>query len=118
MSVSETARPAQRDAVPLVRCAVPADHAAIRDVVIAAYEQYAEQLPPHVWSDYLSDVLDLEKHASHGRLIVVEVDGRIRGFGAFYPDASVQGSRTSRPTTRSHVRCTSRQLSYLIPTED
>ena len=36
-------------------------------------------------------MLDLDQHARHGRLLVVEVDGRIRGFGAFYPDASVQG---------------------------
>ena len=43
-------------------------------------------------SPYLADLLDLERHASHGRLLVVEADEQVRGLTeAFYPDASVQG---------------------------
>jgi len=77
--------------VPFVRDAVPADHPAIRAVVAAAYGQYAGLIPPVVFSNYQADLLDLERHASHGRLLVVDVDERVWGFGAFYPDASVQG---------------------------
>ena len=76
---------------PLVRDAVRADYPAIRHVIIAAYRQYADLIAPDVISSYLADLLDLDTHARHGHLIVVEADGRIRGFGAFYPDASVQG---------------------------
>lgn len=91
MSVPDTAVSTRRNNVPRVRSAVPADHAAIRRVVIAAYSQYAGLIAPVIFSRYLADLLDLEKHASHGQLFVAEADGQVRGFGAFYPDASVQG---------------------------
>ena len=91
MSVPDTAVATRPDTAPLVRDAVPADYPAIREVVIAAYRQYADLLTLDIFSPYLADVLDLEKHARHGRLFVVEVDGWVCGFGAFYPDATVQG---------------------------
>ena len=90
MSLSDTAPANQRTTVPLVRDAVPADYPAIREVLIAAYRQYADRLSLDFFSPYLADVLDLDKHARYGRLIVVEVDGWISGFGAFYPDTTVQ----------------------------
>ena len=91
MSVPDTPLAARQDTVLLVRDAVPADYPAIRDMVIAAYRQYADLIAPDIFSPYLADVLDLERHACHGRLLVVEVNGRVRGFVAFYPDASAQG---------------------------
>jgi ribosomal protein S18 acetylase RimI-like enzyme len=94
MSVSVTAAApssVRRRSAPVVRDAVPADYPAIRRVILAAYRQYAELIARDIFSPYLIDVLDLDKHARHGRLLVVEADGQIRGFGAFYPDASVQG---------------------------
>ena len=91
MPVSDTAvAAARRDSAPLVRDAVPADYPAIREVLIAAYRQYADLISLDIFSPYLADVLDLDKHARHGRLLVVEVDGWICGFGAFYPDTTVQ----------------------------
>ena len=93
MSVPDTAVATRPDTAPLVRDAVPADYPAIREVVIAAYRQYADLLTLDIFSPYLADVLDLEKHARHGRLFVVETDGWVCGFGAFYPDATVQGLR-------------------------
>jgi GNAT superfamily N-acetyltransferase len=91
MSISDTAVSARRKNVPFVRDAVPADHPAIRDVVIAAYGQYADLIPAEIYSRYLADLLDLETHERHGRLLVVEADERVCAFGAFYPDASDQG---------------------------
>ena len=91
MSVPDTAVATRPDTAPLVRDAAPADYPAIREVVIAAYRQYADLLALDIFSPYLADLLDLETHARHGRLLVVEVDGWVCGFGAFYPDASVQG---------------------------
>jgi GNAT superfamily N-acetyltransferase len=113
MSVSDTAQANQRATVPLVRDAVPADYPAIREVLIAAYRQYADVLSLDIFSPYLADVLDLDKHGRYGRLIVVEVDGWICGFGAFYPDTTIQdvgfpvgwaGGRALavHPTARGH----------------
>jgi len=90
MSTPDTAVPARRNTAPLVRDAVPADHPAIRAVVTAAYREYAGLIPPAIFADYQADLLDLEKHATLGRLLVVDVEERVWGFGAFYPDASVQ----------------------------
>ena len=67
MSVPDTAVAARHTTVPFVRAAVPADHPAIRDVVIAAYRQYAELVAWDVFFPYLVDVLDLERPARHGR---------------------------------------------------
>ena len=91
MSVPDTAVAVRPTTAPFVRDAVPADYPAMREVVTAAYRQYADLIARDVFSPYLADLLDLDTHARHGHLIVVEADGRIRGFGAFYPDASAQG---------------------------
>ena len=91
MSVPDTAVALRPATALLVRDAVPADYPAIRKVVIASYRHYADLIALDVFSPYLADLLDLETHAYHGRLLVAEADGRIRASGAFYPDASVQG---------------------------
>jgi GNAT superfamily N-acetyltransferase len=46
---------------------------------------------PEAYDLYLEDLLDLDTHASHGPLLVAEVDGVVRGSGAFYPDSAAQG---------------------------
>ena len=91
MSVPDTAVPAPQHAVLLVRDAVPADYPAIRDVVSAAYRQYADLIPPDVFTAYLADLLDLDTHARHGRLFVAEAGDRVCAFAAYYPDGSSQG---------------------------
>jgi GNAT superfamily N-acetyltransferase len=91
MSAPDTAVADRHATVPFVRAAVPADHPAIRGVVLAAYRQYADLLERDVFSPYLADLLDLDTHARRGRLLVAEADGRVCGFIAFYPDAALQG---------------------------
>ena len=91
MSVPGTSVPVLQKNAPYVRSAGPADHAAIRQVVIGAYRQYEGLIARDIFSHYLADLLDLERHASHGRLLVVEAAERVHGFAAFYPDATVQG---------------------------
>jgi GNAT superfamily N-acetyltransferase len=76
---------------PRVRDAGPADHAVIRDVLRTAYGQYVADIPRAVWDPYLADLLDLDRHARDGQLVVAVVDGAIAGYAAFYPDASAQG---------------------------
>src|SRR5215469_9271910 len=82
--------PIQHAAVPRVRDARPADYPAIREVVRAAYRQYANLVRPDTFVRYLADLLDLETHARHGRLLVAELDEWVCGFAAFYPDATLQ----------------------------
>ena len=91
MSAPDTAVAARHTAVLFVRAAVPADHPAIREVVIAAYRQYADLIPPDVFTAYLADLLDLDTHARHGRLFVAEAGDRVCAFAAYYPDGSSQG---------------------------
>lgn len=74
-----------------VRAATRHDHVAIRTVVAAAYEQYEPIVGAVLFRRYLDDLLDLDRHAHHGKLLVAEIDGVVRGSGAFYPDSSVQG---------------------------
>ena len=50
--------PQERDTSLTVRSAVPADHHAIREVVVAAYRQYARELTPEAYTRYLADLLD------------------------------------------------------------
>jgi GNAT superfamily N-acetyltransferase len=87
MSESTTAAP--RNTSLLIRGAEPADYDAIRGVMLGAYAQHAGQLAPEVFSRYLASQLDLGTHASYGRLLVAGTDEGVRGFAAFYPDASV-----------------------------
>ena len=95
MSIADTASgtvaATRLDNCLLVRDAVPEDYPAIREVVLAAYGQYAYLIARDVFEPYLADLLDLEKHARDGRWLVVEADGQIAGSGAISPDASVQG---------------------------
>ena len=91
MSAPDTAVSTRHRTELVVRDAVPADYPAIRELVIAAYRQYADPIAPEVFSAYQADLLDLDLHARHGRLLVVEADQWICAFAAWYPDASVQG---------------------------
>ena len=90
MSLSDTAVPGRLSTPPLVRAAVPADYPAIRDVVIAAYRQYADLLERDIFSPYLADLLDVDTHARFGHLFVVEAGERVCAYAAWYPDASVR----------------------------
>jgi GNAT superfamily N-acetyltransferase len=90
MSVPDTAVADRPAPVPLVRAAVPADHPAIREVVTAAYRQYAGLLERDIFSPYLADLLDVDTHARFGHLFVVEAGERVCAYAAWYPDASVR----------------------------
>src|SRR3954470_1388432 len=74
-----------------VRTADRDDHAAIRAVLWAAYAPYAPHVPAPVFLRYLADLLDLDRHAANGRLLVAEHDGAVVGYAAFYPDAGSLG---------------------------
>jgi GNAT superfamily N-acetyltransferase len=75
---------------PVVRPAAVAEHDAIRGLLDVAYAQYRAAIPAEVWGRYRSDLLDLDRHAQNGRLLVATVDGALAGYAAFYPDATAQ----------------------------
>jgi hypothetical protein len=94
-------------------------------VVAAAYRQYRRELAPETYSRYLADLLDVDRHAHHGHLVVAEVNGRILGSGAFYPDSCVRASAgqpagpavaPSRCTQPLGVRASRRRCSPLART--
>jgi GNAT superfamily N-acetyltransferase len=73
-----------------IRPADRADYPAMRRVVLAAYQQYTDDIPPDLLSTYLADLVDFERHAQHGQLLVAEIGGRISASAAFYRDAAEQ----------------------------
>ncbi len=84
-------RDAGRSAATTVREASEADHPAVRDLLVAAYREYAPDLPPGGMEYYLADLLDLEGRAEGSRLLVAERRGRLSGTVTFFPDAAVEG---------------------------
>ena len=73
-----------------VRPATKADHPRVRAVVTAAYGPLADILPADLFRQMSVDLLDLERHARLGRLLVAEIDGNISGSVVSYPDSSLQ----------------------------
>jgi GNAT superfamily N-acetyltransferase len=72
----------------LVRPALVSDRPAVRALMAAAYAPYAHVLGPELFARYQTDLLDLDRHARLGDLLVAEVDGVVRGSGIYYPDAA------------------------------
>jgi GNAT superfamily N-acetyltransferase len=81
---------------PRVRPAQPPDHPVIRRLLRTAYGPYAAEIAPGTWTAYLADLLDLDRHARAGALLVADVGGTVAGYAAFYPDASAQGTGLPR----------------------
>jgi GNAT superfamily N-acetyltransferase len=79
------------NSVPVVRVAADTERDAIRDLLAVAYAPYEAAIPPEVWGRYRCDLLDLDRHARQGRLLVATVEGAIAGYAAFYPDATAAG---------------------------
>ena len=89
--IDRAERPAIHPAPPvLVRPARRAEYDAIRTLLSTGYHGYTTDIDSKVWPAYLADLLDLDRHARHGELLVAVIDGDIAGYAAFYPDASVQ----------------------------
>ena len=74
-----------------VRDAGRSDLPAARRVLLGAYQEYAEALPPAVFGRYLTDILDVEGRAGDGRVLVAARAGRVVGTVTFYADAGQEG---------------------------
>ena len=62
-----------------IRPALPADHAAVCEVLVAAFRQYRSVLPARAFMTYLTEVLDLETELQGGQVLVAERNGRVMG---------------------------------------
>ena len=65
--------------------------AAIRASSAPRTQQYRIPLGDLLYRRYLADLLDVDRHAREGHLLVAEIDGVVLGSGAFYPDVSTRG---------------------------
>jgi GNAT superfamily N-acetyltransferase len=74
-----------------VRDAEPGEHEGIRDLLAAAYRQFAEAVPASIYGPYIADIVDLEPRARAGRLLVAEQAGEILGTVTYYRDAGAAG---------------------------
>jgi ribosomal protein S18 acetylase RimI-like enzyme len=74
-----------------VRDARLPDRQAIRNVLLAAYREYAAVVPPAIFGPYLADLLDLDARARDGRLLVAGHGGRVAGTVTYHPDAAAEG---------------------------
>lgn len=68
-----------------IRDARPADGPAIEAVTLAAYGQYAAELPPPYWEAYRANILGTLADVTPAAQLVAERDGRIMGAVLLYP---------------------------------
>lgn len=85
----------------LVRGMRPAERAAVRDLVRAAFAPYANDFPPALFPDYLADLLELDAGGRPATLVAVD-DERIVGTARLYPAGGVDAVRL--PDTWAWVR--------------
>ena len=65
-----------------------------REILDAAYAEYATLFPPENWAPYLEDILDLEGRAAESELLIAERDGDMLGCVSYFPP----GSKAEYPT--------------------
>ena len=77
----------------LIRDAQPSDRQAIRDVTLAAYQEYAAQMPGF-WDGYRQNIIATLDDIGSAEQLVADEDGAIVGTVLLYPPRRVQVSRT------------------------
>ena len=80
---------------PRVREATPADRAAIHDVTLAAYEEYAARMPPALWRGYRQSIVATLAEPAPALQLVAEDAGAIVGTVLLYP--AVTAGEAARP---------------------
>ncbi|MEP6774876.1 MAG: GNAT family N-acetyltransferase [Chloroflexota bacterium] len=75
-----------------IRTATEADRAAIQEVSVAAYIQYAEIMPQDIWESYKENILEVTANiGGPAEQIVAEMDGAIVGSVLIFPSGSTMG---------------------------
>jgi GNAT superfamily N-acetyltransferase len=73
----------------VVREATRSDRPAMRDVTLAAYDEYSELIPPDGWEDYRNDITSTMMEDERPERYVAELDGRIVGCVLLYQAGTV-----------------------------
>ena len=79
-----------------IRNARPSDADAIREVTLAAYHEYAAQLPVH-WDAYRRNIVSTLADVGSAEQMVAEREGRIVGAVLLYPTGAFTPSRDGAP---------------------
>jgi predicted N-acetyltransferase YhbS len=74
----------QREVDICIRDARPSDRTAIRELTLAAYQDYAEPLGEY-WEKFKTDTLQLLEHVSPAQQLVVDNSGDMLGAVLLYP---------------------------------
>lgn len=84
-----------------IRTATEADRAAIQEISVAAYIQYAELVPKYIWEMYKADIVATTANADGAaEQIVAEVGGDIVGSVLIFPEGSVTGEEGNKVVRR------------------
>ena len=75
----------------IIRDADLGDHAALREVLAAAFGPSGNYLTPAVFQSYLADIVALERRSKVAELIVAELEGSVVGGVSFFPSAATEG---------------------------
>ena len=81
-----------------IRDASPNDQDAIRDLTLAAYQEYAAQFPAH-WEDYRQNILTTLGLATSAEQIVAEQNGTILGSVLLFPAGIIGFKPDGAPVT-------------------
>lgn len=81
-----------------IRNAHEGDRDAVRYVTLAAFQEYAAQMPEH-WEEYRQGILRTLAHVKPAEQIVAERDGFIVGTILLYPAGSVFSNPNRPPVT-------------------
>lgn len=82
-----------------IRDATAADRAAIETVTLAAYEQYAEALPPPLWEMYRANIRATLADVRPAAQVVAENGGALVGAVLLYPAGTVMANPGGTSTT-------------------
>jgi GNAT superfamily N-acetyltransferase len=86
-----------------VRDARPADSRAILDITLAAYQEYAPQMPGH-WEAYRQNIFTTLADITPAEQIVAEQDGKLVGAVLLYPGRTAGHDRGPAGPTPPEVR--------------
>jgi len=84
-----------------IRTATEADRSAIQEISVAAYIQYAENMPNYIWDEYKEDILKTTANVGMpAEQIVAEMHGTIVGSVLIFPEGSVMGEEDQEVVKR------------------
>jgi predicted N-acetyltransferase YhbS len=84
----------------------PADVAAVIDLTEAAMAEFRGPMGDAFYAGYLAEVLDVERRARVGTVLVAELDGDIVGTITVYANAADEGLPVPLPDGAAGIRAT------------